>query len=70
MSSFPDPKQDDDGFVKSSSPAPPGFDEDEPLIQIPDPQPPKRKRGKFVKKGADLNAAMEEDEKENESDSD
>ena len=66
MSSFPDPTQ-DDGFVRSSSPAPPRFDEDEPSIQIPDSQPPKRKRGRLVKKGADLTAVMEEDEKEKES---
>ena len=68
MSSFPDPTQDDD-FVKSSSPAPPRFDEDEPsTIEVPDSQPPKRKRGRLVKKGADLTAVMEEDENEKESD--
>ncbi|PUU83182.1 MRC1-like domain-domain-containing protein [Tuber borchii] len=68
MSSFPDPTQ-DDGFVKSSSPAPPRFDEDElSTIEVPDSQPPKRKRGRLVKKGADLTAVMEEDENEKESD--
>ena len=67
MSSFPDPTQ-DDGFVKSSSPAPPRFDEDEPsTIEVPDSQPPKRKRGRLVKKGMDLTAVMEEDENEKES---
>jgi len=70
MSSFPDPTQ-DDGFVKSSSPAPPRFDEDEPsTIEVPDSQPPKRKRGRLVKKGTDLTAVMEEDENERESDGD
>ncbi|KAG0641221.1 hypothetical protein HOY80DRAFT_955655 [Tuber brumale] len=70
MSSFPDPTQ-DDGFVKSSSPAPPRFDGDEPssTMQIPDSQPPKRKRGRLVKKGADLAAVTEEDESEEENDS-
>ena len=67
MSSFPAPTQDDE-FVKSSRSAPPRFDEDEPSIQIPDSQPPKGKRGMLVKKSADLNAVMEEDEKEKESD--
>jgi len=66
MSSFPDPTQ-DDGFLRSSSPAPPRFDEDDP-IEVPDSQPPKRKRGRLVKKGADLIALMEEDENEKESD--
>ncbi|RPA98586.1 hypothetical protein L873DRAFT_1790175 [Choiromyces venosus 120613-1] len=66
MSSFPDPTQ-DDGFVKSSSPAPPRFDEDEPpsSMQVPDSQPPKRKRGRLMKKGADLTAVTEESEEEN-----
>ncbi|PWW76621.1 hypothetical protein C7212DRAFT_363542 [Tuber magnatum] len=67
MSSFPDPTQ-DDGFVKSSSPAPPRFDEDEPAstMQVPDSQPPRRKRRRLVKKGADLTAVMEGDENERE----
>ncbi|KAG0130441.1 hypothetical protein HOY82DRAFT_562200 [Tuber indicum] len=70
MSSFPDPTQ-DDGFVRSSSPAPLRFDEDEPssTMQIPDSQPPKRKRGRLVKRGADLTAMTEEDENGKQSDS-
>lgn len=55
LSTFPDPTQ-DQGFTRSSSPAPPRFgltqeEPSSPIVQIPNSQPPTRKKRRLVRRG-------------------